>query len=674
MRAGKMVPLVAMVLLGIAGIVEADLPVHCVHSQVVGTWKFHRGQGEQQKVGLKCSQSAMAYDHASDRYGLGEPNFETKDSLDIHLAEPNIATYTAADGKVHKGTWTMIYDEGFEVNVAGHKYFAFSYFKEGSTDHHKKSVCHMSFPGWYHNAANPDSKSWGCYYASKVDKGTEETMEQEHLIEENEEGLAKQYVPEHDLVNHINSKKSSWTAKIYPEFSEKKMEHLHAMGGGRSYHESHYRAPTEELLQEDEEIDISAMPKVVDWRNHEGQDYVGAVTNQGNCGSCYAVAVTDMLQSRVRIKTKNRKKIALSAQKVLSCSEYSQGCKGGFPFLVGKYSQDYGMTTQSEMGYVGARDVPCKAKTSSIVRSTGYHYVGGYYGACNYKKMMKEIHEHGPLVVGFNTEAGIWHYDQGVYEESTAMSFLQEQAKEESQPTGTPWGSWKKGSNRLHNHWEKTTHAVLVVGYGENHQDGKYWIIKNSWGPNWGEKGYFRIRRGVDTCAVESMAVAAYPTVGSDNYFEDKLGEPKDEAKWEPVGTSADTSTSDVAPMSEINDDVSVDTIKAVNEPVQSTHDDEVKVAEERPEPKQVGEASKTEHASASSSIKAPAAKAPAAKAPAANAAATEGPAPLVEEEKRDHVTVSSDRYNKYAAFFKAQFGANANMDAFEKNFGPGEE
>merc|ERR1719498_138083 len=97
------------------------------------------------------------------------------------------------------------------------------------------------------------------------------------------------------------------------------------------------------------------------------------------------------------------------------------------------------MTSQSEMGYVGARDVPCKAKTRSVVRSTGYHYVGGYYGACNYKKMMKEIHEHGPLVVGFNTEAGIWHYDQGVYEEESAMSFIQQSAGTDDGEQNTPW-------------------------------------------------------------------------------------------------------------------------------------------------------------------------------------------------------------------------------------------
>jgi len=52
----------------------------------------------------------------------------------------------------------------------------------------------------------------------------------------------------------------------------------------------------------------------------------------------------------------------------------------------------------------------------------------------------------------------------------------------------------------------KMNHAVAVVGYGT--EDGlDYWLVKNSWGTDWGEKGFFRIQRGVKMCGIGAVAV-----------------------------------------------------------------------------------------------------------------------------------------------------------------------
>ena len=61
---------------------------------------------------------------------------------------------------------------------------------------------------------------------------------------------------------------------------------------------------------------------------------------------------------------------------------------------------------------------------------------------------------------------------------------------------------------------QDVNHAVLVVGYGRSQVDGPYWIIKNSWGSNWGENGYFRIARGRNMCGI--AICASYPVLDDD--------------------------------------------------------------------------------------------------------------------------------------------------------------
>lgn len=51
----------------------------------------------------------------------------------------------------------------------------------------------------------------------------------------------------------------------------------------------------------------------------------------------------------------------------------------------------------------------------------------------------------------------------------------------------------------------RLNHAVLGVGYGKDERAGDYWIFKNSWGENWGENGFFRLKMGSNACGIANV-------------------------------------------------------------------------------------------------------------------------------------------------------------------------
>lgn len=88
----------------------------------------------------------------------------------------------------------------------------------------------------------------------------------------------------------------------------------------------------------------------------------------------------------------------------------------------------------------------------------------------------------GPVSIAYDCSNDFMHYKSGVYDGRCSTSSSQ------------------------------VNHAVLVVGYGHDENSGKdYWTVKNSWGSNFGEKGYFRIVRGSNKCGLADCA--SYPKI-----------------------------------------------------------------------------------------------------------------------------------------------------------------
>jgi cathepsin C len=244
---------------------------------------------------------------------IGEADFKEDHKYTVSIADPNVVVTTDQHGKKEKGTWTTVYDEGFEVDTPSKHFFAFSKFGGG------QSLCKQTWPGWHREANNPDSNRWGCYQGNKISEDVSEedlaflTVEERRAHEDSiasiqiEESPAattayelpteatstKMYQPEHEMVARINAKEGgTWKAKVYPEFEKMTMAAFQNIAGFRPSRRlpRDNRPPrpsdSEELIQVP---DASNLPETLDWRNMDGVNYVDDVVNQGQCGSCYAV-------------------------------------------------------------------------------------------------------------------------------------------------------------------------------------------------------------------------------------------------------------------------------------------------------------------------------------------------------------------------------------------------
>jgi C1A family cysteine protease len=324
----------------------------------------------------------------------------------------------------------------------------------------------------------------------------------------------KLFSPDFSYVNKINNPDNGylWKAQVYDEFVGKsKLAMRKLLGGNR--HGIHKKDNSENNSNQFLELNIAvshsnkgkhkmkinnsygSLPESFDWRNVDGVNYDSPIRKQGECGSCYAIAVVSILESRIRIKSNNRLKPILSPASVIACARYGQGCAGGYPYLVSKYGHEFGFVEETCQPYTETDDKCfdyCFHQKKWKVKE--YGYVGGYYGGCSEEAMMKEIYENGPIVVAINATPELYYFSHGI--------FKSEAKKIE--------GKLEKGVKP----WESTNHAVIAVGWGVeyvNDEPVKYWILKNSWGNSWGEKGYFRMNRGVDMASVEAQAVFVIP-------------------------------------------------------------------------------------------------------------------------------------------------------------------
>ncbi|XP_050667715.1 uncharacterized protein LOC126967282 [Leptidea sinapis] len=200
------------------------------------------------------------------------------------------------------------------------------------------------------------------------------------------------------------------------------------------------------------------VPDSFDWRD---KNVVTPVKNQGACGSCWAFSCIGSVESQYAIK--NQRLALFSEQQLVDCDDRSFGCAGSmgidYPFL---YLMEKGGLLESDYPYIGMDGV-CQYKQEKVqVKLSGCRslVVNG-----DEEKLKALIYKYGPASIAV-AASELKSYRGGIVSDYTCYDY-------------------------------SVNHAVLLVGYGS--EGGvPYWIVKNSWGSEWGENGFFRMQRGVN--------------------------------------------------------------------------------------------------------------------------------------------------------------------------------
>ena len=214
----------------------------------------------------------------------------------------------------------------------------------------------------------------------------------------------------------------------------------------------------------------SSVPSSYDWRDHNA---VTPVKDQGQCGSCWSFSATGAMEGAWAIA--KGELVSLSEQQLVDCSKSygNHGCNGGLMDGAFQYAIDSGMCSENSYPY-NAKGGDCQ-KCDPVVQISSCVDV-----TKNNQVDLKEAVSRGPVSIAIEADTKTFQlYTGGVLTSSACGTNLD--------------------------------HGVLIVGYGSE-SGTEYWLVKNSWGPSWGDNGYIKIERSDSTNDPGVCGIAMQPS------------------------------------------------------------------------------------------------------------------------------------------------------------------
>ena len=213
------------------------------------------------------------------------------------------------------------------------------------------------------------------------------------------------------------------------------------------------------------------------------------IKNQNPCGCCWAMASSSALADRTCISTNGAIDVSLSPQFMVNCLPNQDGCQGGNDEPMWKDLMDIGTVPESCLPF-HKKDETCTGRCGDGTQMPKYTKAKNFYSPwgetdkARVEAIQREIMEHGSVTASF------WVFDD--------------------------WDDDENWPNPVYHRSKTATfeggHAVRIIGWGtENGED--YWLIANSWGTDFREDGFFKMRRGINECNIEETVIAGEPLI-----------------------------------------------------------------------------------------------------------------------------------------------------------------